>query len=289
MKEAVFTRQGTIELELNDQRQKMLDLEQATLKHAQTVNETLENEISRFERVISAFEKYIDTQTGDLRSIISRQTEESLKWKSEFEDLNTKKIIEIHNALKLLNVSIGKVNSDSKDRFDMVAQEARVLENAVTVQLNEVRMKSEVDDKALEERIQFACDRVYAKLKTQLESSQTDYNQLVNETNRLLKEKFEANNNDIKNFIDRKTEDMRYKILEERRKLDTLVEGRCQAYTIEIERKLLARMKDTLNENQTLREEMLAKIEKANEGQSEVAQKLSEERLQFDTKLAAKE
>ena len=140
-------------MELNDQRQKMLDLEQATLKHAQTVNETLENEISRFERVIAAFEKYIDTQTGDLRTIISRQTDESLKWKSEFEDLNTKKIIEIHNALKLLNVSIGKVNSDSKDRFDMIAQESRVLENAVSAQLNEVRLKSEVDDKALEERI----------------------------------------------------------------------------------------------------------------------------------------
>lgn len=153
MKESVFTRQGAIEIELNEQRQKMLDLEQATLKHAQTVNETLENEISRFERVIAAFEKYIDTQTGDLRTIISRQADESLKWKSEFEDLNTKKIIEIHNALKLLNVSIGKVNSDSKDRFDMIAQESRVLENAVSAQLNEVRLKSEVDDKALEERI----------------------------------------------------------------------------------------------------------------------------------------
>jgi surface antigen len=72
MKEAVFGRQGTIELELNDQRQKMLDLEQATLKHATTVNETLENEIGRFERVISAFEKYIDTHTGDLRMLIGR-------------------------------------------------------------------------------------------------------------------------------------------------------------------------------------------------------------------------
>jgi hypothetical protein len=50
---------------------------------------------------------------------------------------------------------------------------------------------------------------------------------------------------------------MRFKILEERRKLDTLVEGRCQAYTIEIERKLLGRLKDTLGENQTLKEEML--------------------------------
>jgi hypothetical protein len=43
------------------------------------------------------------------------------------------------------------------------------------------------------------------------------------------------------------------------------VEGRCQAYTIEIERKLLTRLKDTLVENQTLREEMLNKIEKATE------------------------
>ena len=267
----------------------MLDLEQATLKHAQTVNETLENEISRFERVVAAFEKYIDQQTGDLRGIISRQAEESMKWKSEFEDLNTKKIIEIHNALKLLNVSIGKVNSDSKDRFDMIAQESRVLENAVTSQINDLRLKSEVDDKSLEERIQFACDRVYAKLKTQLEASQSDYNKLVNETNRLLKEKFEANNSDIKTFIDRKTEDMRYKILEERRKLDTLLEGRCQAYTIEIERKLLARLKDTLAENQTLREELIDKMEKAKDASFEVSQQVSAEKLQFDTKLAARE
>ena len=122
-----------------------------------------------------------------------------------------------------------------------------------------------------------------------MESSQTDYNKLVTETNRLLKEKFEANNSDIKNFIDRKTEDMRYKILEERRKLDTLVEGRCQAYTIEIERKLLARLKDILGENQTLKEEILSKMEKSKDAQAEVAQSMSGERLQFDTKLAAKE
>jgi hypothetical protein len=31
---------------------------------------------------------------------------------------------------------------------------------------------------------------------------------------------------------------MRVKILDERRKLDTIVEGRCQAYTIDVERKL---------------------------------------------------
>jgi hypothetical protein len=56
---------------------------------------------------------------------------------------------------------------------------------------------------------------------------------------------------------------MKANIAEERRKLDTLVEGRCQAYTIEIERKLLARLNATMQENQQLREEMLKKMELA--------------------------
>ena len=44
--------------------------------------------------------------------------------------MNTKKVIEIHNALKLLNSNTSKVNSDSKDRYDILNNEIRVLENA---------------------------------------------------------------------------------------------------------------------------------------------------------------
>ena len=51
-------------------------------------------------------------------------------WRSEFEDVNTKKVLEIHNALKLLNNNIGKVSSDSKDRFAIVSDEIKVVENA---------------------------------------------------------------------------------------------------------------------------------------------------------------
>lgn len=47
-------------------------MEQSTLRHAQTVTETLETEIARFERVISAFEKYIDTQTSDIRQLLGK-------------------------------------------------------------------------------------------------------------------------------------------------------------------------------------------------------------------------
>ena len=131
----------------------MQDLESATFKHASTVSETLESEISRFERVISAFEKYIDTQTSDLRSIITKQTEEQSRWHNDYEDLNTKKVIEIHSALKLLNSNIGKVSADSKDRFEMINNEMRVHENAISSQIQDLRNKVEVDDKSLEERI----------------------------------------------------------------------------------------------------------------------------------------
>lgn len=153
--------------------------------------------------------------------------------------MNTKKIIEIHNALKLLNNNIGKVNSDAKDRYDILNNEMRVFENACNSLIQDLRNKVEVDDKTLEERIQLAVNKINDKLIGQIEGAVTDYNKLVTDNSRLLVEKFELNNHDVRAFIDKKTEEMRHKILEERRKLDTIVEGRCQAYTIEIERKLL--------------------------------------------------
>lgn len=113
----------------------MADLEAATLKHASTVSETLETEITRFERVISAFEKYIDTQTGDMRLQLQKQNEENNKWRGDFDDINTQKVVEIHNALKLLNNNIGKVNDDSKDRYDILNKELKVVENATNSQL----------------------------------------------------------------------------------------------------------------------------------------------------------
>ena len=68
-----------------------------------------------------------------MRNILSKQAEESAKWKGDYEDINTKKVVEIHSALKLLNSNIGKVNSDCKDRFDMINSEIRVMENATNV------------------------------------------------------------------------------------------------------------------------------------------------------------
>jgi hypothetical protein len=60
---------------------------------------------------------------------------------------------------------------------------------------------------------------------------------------------------------------MRNSIADERKKLDTIVEGRCQAFTIDIERKILQKMNAIMTENQALRDEMINKLEKANKEQ----------------------
>ena len=45
-----------MEGELADTKQRLLDLEEATLKHVNSVNSVIETEMSRFEKVIAAIE-----------------------------------------------------------------------------------------------------------------------------------------------------------------------------------------------------------------------------------------
>ena len=64
---SVFGRQQSIETELNDHRAKIQEIETVVVKSVTTANRTVENELGRFEKIISAFEKYIDTQIGDVK------------------------------------------------------------------------------------------------------------------------------------------------------------------------------------------------------------------------------
>ena len=58
MKTYVYSRQGIIEGEVTDMKQRLLDLEEATLKHVNNVNNVVETELARFEKVIGAVEKH---------------------------------------------------------------------------------------------------------------------------------------------------------------------------------------------------------------------------------------
>jgi len=85
--------------------------------------------------------------------------------------LNTKKVLEIHNALKLLNGNIGKVSSDSKDRYEMLSNEQKLLEQSVSSQLADLRFKVGSEGNSLEERISLAVERVNEKLRSQIEGA----------------------------------------------------------------------------------------------------------------------
>ena len=61
----VFGRQSVIESELAETKQRLSDLEEATLKHVNNVNSVVENEMNRFEKVISAVEKHQLSQMED--------------------------------------------------------------------------------------------------------------------------------------------------------------------------------------------------------------------------------
>lgn len=59
--------------------------------------------MTRFEKIVGAFEKHIEQRTSELSEQVTSQDEKQSKWKISFEDLQTKKMLEIHAALKLLN------------------------------------------------------------------------------------------------------------------------------------------------------------------------------------------
>jgi hypothetical protein len=49
LKGAILGRQGIIEQELTDQKQRLIDIEEATMKHVKNVNSVVETEMGRFE------------------------------------------------------------------------------------------------------------------------------------------------------------------------------------------------------------------------------------------------
>ena len=68
----IYGRQQGIETELNDQRAKVQEIETVVVKQVTNANKTVENELNRFEKIMSAFEKYLESQLGDVRQSLQQ-------------------------------------------------------------------------------------------------------------------------------------------------------------------------------------------------------------------------
>jgi hypothetical protein len=242
VKDSLTARMDEIEKEIGENRGKLNDIQVSTYKHAQTVNDTLDKEIGRFEKIIGAFEKLLNNQVAELRDTINNNDEKVSKWKVSFEDLQTRKLLEIHSVLKLLNKNIAKGTKDSKERYDLSQEQIRSLQEAFLDQLTDIKKKIEVDDTTLEDRVQLTLTKLSERFDDDIIKSIRDYNELVRKTKNDFADILDKNNEEIKQFIEQKNKDFRDKIQDDRIKGDLLLEGRCQAFSIDIEKTMKERM-----------------------------------------------
>lgn len=112
----IFGRQQGIETELNDQRAKVQEIETVVVKQVTNANKTVENELNRFEKIMSAFEKYLESQLGDVRQSMQQQTEDQKNARGEnFADF-VRKQDEMQGTVNVLAQNLSKIEEDAKDR-----------------------------------------------------------------------------------------------------------------------------------------------------------------------------
>lgn len=82
---------------------------------------------------------------------------------------------------------------------------------------------------------------------------------------------------------------LREQLADERAKLDTIQQGKNQAYTIEVEGRILNKVGAVLEENKKFKDDIFRKLERQGKETEKFYRESKEERLLFDTKLTTRE
>jgi CRISPR/Cas system-associated endonuclease Cas3-HD len=77
-------------------------------------------------------------------------------------------------------------------------------------------------------------------------------------------QRFLQNNKDIEKYLDGQLVMLKEKLTSERQKYDTIQEGKANAYTIEIERRVLQKVSTIMDESAKMRQDILARLEEQN-------------------------
>ena len=59
--------------------------------------------MSRFEKVLAAMEKHQNSGIEELKQVVDLSKTESSKWRIDYEDANSRKIQEIHQAIQVVS------------------------------------------------------------------------------------------------------------------------------------------------------------------------------------------
>lgn len=97
-------------------------------------------------------------------------------------------------------------------------------------------------DTNLDERINMILGRIQDRVKVQIDENLLELKNRFNENLDLIEGKFKQNNTQIKEYVDKSMKQAIDTMEERRKEQDTLLEGRCQAFTVESERKLIQKI-----------------------------------------------
>eukprot|EP00347_Sterkiella_histriomuscorum_P013165 403365759 len=291
IRETLFQRQSLNEAAMLDIKNKMDNMEQQTFKHAKVVNDQLSREMTRMEKIASTLEKHTIQQIQELKSTTIQIDEKMEKWKVNFEDAEGKKLLEVHSAMKILNGNFMKVNKDTKERFDLIQKEFQAIDNALRNQIGDVKHKTEVDQRTTEERTLMLIDKYFQKLQYgqgdekakevvqgQSRSSGIDIDQRLNS----LKEEMKA-------YSERVVYQNAEKLIEQKHNSEMLLEGRCQAFSIDLEKRFKDLIKQHKNEIDSQEAERRIKVKIIEEELKEQLQKMKTEAALKNEVTAQKE
>ncbi|CDW91573.1 UNKNOWN [Stylonychia lemnae] len=267
IKETIYQRQSLNEAGLLDVKNRMDTMEQQTFKHAKVVNDQLQKEMTRMEKIASTLEKHTVSQIQELKLLVSSNDEKMEKWKVNFEDAEGKKLLEVHSAMKILNGNFMKVNKDNKDRFEILQKEFQGLDNALRNQIGDVRHKSEVDLRSTEERTIMLIDKYFQKLQhgTGDEKSTTIIQNIAGGVSLGdIDQRLNSVKEEMKSYAERVVYQNAEKLIESKAQSEMLLEGRCQGFAVELEKRykeLIKQYKDEQDSFETDRKIRVKTIE----------------------------
>lgn len=116
----------------------------------------------------------------------------------------------------------------------------------------------------------------------------TDHQKQISETSLEINERFQENNRDIEKYLAQQVTALKEQLAQERQKMDTIQEGKNQAYTVEAEKRILNKVTTILDENSAFKGEVFAKLEQQVNDTRKMYRETKEERMVFDTKLTTR-
>lgn len=149
----MFARQKGIETELNNQRGKINEVETVIVKNVTQSNRVVEDELSRFEKIISAFEKYLDKQISDIKTHVQQYLDEQKDTKNEAIEELLAKYEDLESSVSVLSSNITKQQEDAQDRHQILKDDIKNTENVLNRQIEILENKVTADEQSLSKRV----------------------------------------------------------------------------------------------------------------------------------------